>query len=105
MHLIFLPMYYAQSWYLVVANFRTGRFEVICPISMDCNEIERDASTVIQNFKWMFKLAYPHSVRVNVFKMSTTTLIASSAKNLCDSGIFVMKFMKSHDGDKQRVTF
>ncbi|KAJ1296736.1 hypothetical protein BS78_01G325200 [Paspalum vaginatum] len=64
MHLIFLPMYYAQSWYLVVANFRTGRFEVICPISMDCNEIERDASTVIQNFKWMFKLAYPHSVRV-----------------------------------------
>ncbi|KAJ1256228.1 hypothetical protein BS78_K060700 [Paspalum vaginatum] len=82
MHLIFLPMYYAQSWYLVVANFRTGRFEVICPISMDCNEIERDASTVIQNFKWMFKLAYPHSVRVNVFKMSTTTLIASSAKNL-----------------------
>ncbi|KAG2549375.1 hypothetical protein PVAP13_9KG269826 [Panicum virgatum] len=50
-----------------------------------------------------FKYAYPRSTALSIFEMTTTFRSVTWSKNYCDSGIFVMKLMQSHDGDKQHL--
>ncbi|CAL5064208.1 unnamed protein product [Urochloa decumbens] len=102
MDLVFLPLHHDQFWYLVVANFRHGRFEVLCP-NLDLDSIQCNAEKVIFNFKMTFKCAYPRFMLFNIFQMTTTFRSVICSKNHCDTGVFVMKLMQSHDGDKQHL--
>ncbi|CAO2143238.1 unnamed protein product, partial [Urochloa humidicola] len=84
--------YHDQFWYLVVANLRHGRFEVLCP-NLELESIRCNAEKTIFNFKMTFKYAYPRLMSINIFKMTTTFRSVTWSKNHCDSGIFIMKLM------------
>ncbi|CAN6215284.1 unnamed protein product [Urochloa humidicola] len=102
MDLVFLPLYHDQFWYLLVANLRHKRFEVLCP-NLELDSIRCNAEKTIFNFKMTFKYAYPRLMSINIFQMTTTFRSVTWSRNHCDSGIFIMKLMQSHEGDKQHL--
>jgi hypothetical protein len=57
-----------RYWYVVIANFREKRFEVICPFK-DFNIIKEDALVIVSNFRKVFKCSYSVSRRVDVYRM------------------------------------
>ncbi|KAG2642911.1 hypothetical protein PVAP13_2KG283800 [Panicum virgatum] len=74
----------------------------MCP-NLELDSVRSSAEIVIFNFKMTFKYAYPRSTTHNIFQMTTTFRNVTWSKNHCDSGIFVMKLMQSHDGNKQHL--
>jgi len=67
--LVLIPLRKNSYWYLVVANFRDHRFEVICPFK-DIDFVKYD-SDVISNFKKVFKAVHPRSTRVHIYSLPT----------------------------------
>lgn len=78
---IFVLVFYDQFWYLVVANFQYGRFEVLIP-NLLFEVVKTDAETVILNFKRMFNYACPHSTKVHIWAMNTVYRSVTYSKNL-----------------------
>ncbi|KAG2588170.1 hypothetical protein PVAP13_5NG181881 [Panicum virgatum] len=80
MDLVFLPLHHDQFWYLIVANFRHRRFEVLCP-NLELDSVRSTAEKVIFNFKMTFKYAYPRSTALSIFEMTTTFRSVTWSKN------------------------
>ncbi|KAG0534905.1 hypothetical protein BDA96_04G320100 [Sorghum bicolor] len=66
--LVFVPACKNRYWYVVIANMRERRFEVICPFK-DLNIVKEDAFVIVSNFRKVFKFSYPASRRVDVYRM------------------------------------
>lgn len=65
---VFVPACKNRYWYVVIANMRERRFEVICPFK-DLNIVKEDAFVIVSNFRKVFKFSYPASRRVDVYRM------------------------------------
>ena len=65
---VFVPACKNRYWYVVIANFREKRFEVIYPFK-DFNIVKEDALVIVSNFHIVFKCSYLVSRRVDVYRM------------------------------------
>ena len=54
---VFVPACMNRYWYVVIANMRENRFEVICPFN-DFNIVKEDALVIFYNFYKVFKCSY-----------------------------------------------
>jgi len=122
--LVLVPLRKYSFWYLLVANFRDKRFEVICPFK-NIDIIQSDAFNVICKFRKVFKAVHSKSSRLDIYDMPTvfgsvsnqinqlSFLIPSHPTSLVyfsvlyiiriffisnDSGVFVLKLLLSYDG-------
>ena len=77
---VFVPLRKYNYWYIVVANFRDGRFEVICPFK-DIAIIQSDAFNVICKFRKVFKAVHSRSTRVDIYDMPTVFGSVSNQTN------------------------
>ena len=68
---IFVPACKNRYWYVVIANTREHRFEIICPFK-DFSIVKEDALVIVRNFRKVFKFSYPLSRRVDVYRMGIT---------------------------------
>ena len=119
-----MPLRKYSFWYLLVANFRDKRFEVICPFK-NIDIIQSDAFNVICKFRKVFKAVHSKSSRLDIYDMPTvfgsvsnqinqlSFLIPSHPTSLVyfsvlyitriffisnDSGVFVLKLLLSYNG-------
>ena len=65
-----VPLRKYSFWYLLVANFRDKRFEVICPFK-NIDIIQSDAFNVICKFRKVFKAVHSKSSRLDIYDMPT----------------------------------
>jgi len=121
---VLVPLRKYSFWYLLIANFRDKRFEVICPFK-NIDIIQSDAFNVICKFRKVFKAVHSKSSRLDIYDMPTvfgsvsnqinqlSFLIPSHPTSLVyfsvlyitriffisnDSGVFVLKLLLSYDG-------
>ncbi|KAG2659187.1 hypothetical protein PVAP13_1KG341600 [Panicum virgatum] len=95
--LVLVPLRKYSFWYLLVANFRDKRFEVICPFK-NIDIIQSDAFNVICKFRKVFKAVHSKSSRLDIYDMPTVFGSVSNQINHNDSGVFVLKLLLSYDG-------
>ena len=69
-HKVFMPIRKNSFWYVVVANFRDKRFEVIW-LFQEVDPIKDDTSIVVTNFKKAFKAVHSRSSRVEIYNLPT----------------------------------
>ena len=69
-----------RYWYVVIANFREKRFEVICPLK-DFNIVKEDALVIVSNFRIVFKCSYLVSRRVDVYRMGIAFASVSNSSS------------------------
>ncbi|KAL6598099.1 hypothetical protein ACP70R_046520 [Stipagrostis hirtigluma subsp. patula] len=98
MDMIFLPLKKCGFWYLIVANFRNKRFEVISA-NDQVEALKDDAAIVVSNFRRVFKLAYPWSIRVDFYSMGVIYCNISKSITDNDSGVFIMQLIQKYDGN------
>jgi hypothetical protein len=79
-----VPVRRSGYWYLVVANFRDRRFEVICPFK-DKQIIQQDALIVVSNFKRVFDAVHARFARIQIYKMETVIGSVSKYNNKLSS--------------------
>ena len=89
----FVPAYKNRYWYVVIANFREKRFEVICPFK-DFNIVKEDALVIVSNFRIVFKCSYLVSRRVDVYRMCIAFASVSNSSNQYVSFDFFIDFCK-----------
>ena len=76
----FVPTYKNRYWYVVIANFREKRFEVICPFK-DFNIVKEDALVIVSNFRKVFKCSFSVSRRVDVYRMDIAFASVSNSSS------------------------
>ncbi|CAO2146162.1 unnamed protein product [Urochloa humidicola] len=98
--LIFIPLRKRAYWYLVVANFRHKKFEVIFPFKHTAL-VQEEGFHVATNFKHVFKAVISRSTKVSIYDMPTDVSSVSNYNNQNDSGIFVLQLLLSYHDNKR----
>ncbi|CAL4953548.1 unnamed protein product [Urochloa decumbens] len=97
--MVFIPVCHSNHWWLIIANLRDHRFDILNSCEMDstssgitariCDMFRKLQHTMFPNSDIIDKKAFP--MRVQPTPMQKTTY---------DCGIFVMKFLQIWDGRK-----
>ena len=93
---IFVPTCKNRYWYVVIANTRKHRFEVICPFK-DFSIVKEDALIIVSNFCKIFKCSYSVLRRVDVYNMGIVfASMSNSTSQYASFDLFIVFLKKSY---------
>ncbi|TVU32026.1 hypothetical protein EJB05_23742 [Eragrostis curvula] len=97
--MIMIPICEDLHWWLVVANMRDNRFDILN--SMKPKDKELSLSKIIcTNFERVYQEMYGHDSNVDFTKFELKTQMVPQQTTACDCGIFVMEFLPGYSGRK-----
>ncbi|KAL6650914.1 hypothetical protein ACP70R_009839 [Stipagrostis hirtigluma subsp. patula] len=96
--LLYIPCYINKQWVLVVVNFNKKRFDILNP-DYSADASKSTIHSVIYNFRCFFILGYPNS-SFNIRDFDVCYVDVPKHKFRYDSGIFVLNFLETYNGDE-----